>query len=448
MEFINKYLSGTALPIAILVCSIYFLVKLRGRPIVNPIAIVRSLFNKSNSNGVSPIKAVIFALAGTLGVGNIVGVASAISLGGAGSVFWMWISAFLAMILKYSEVVLAVKHRRTRNGENFGGAMYYMRDYFNSCKKHTLGYVLTLIFILLCLVNGLTMGCIIQSNAISEACKMTFGADGFAIGLILVIMSFTVFFLNGKKVFSICEKLVPFVSFLYIGMCLAVIAARYDKLPGVLEEIINDAFSFQSVGAGAMGFAVSKSLRYGTVRGLFSNEAGCGTSPIAHATANTSSPCEQGFLGVVEVFIDTMLVCTLTAFVILLNPKENFNYGNAPMMMVMNSFSNVLGNISNLLLSASVVLFAFATIICWGYYGRECVYYFNKSAKATKLYYILYIAFVFAGSIISLDLVWQLADFAVAGMTLINLSILVLMNKEIKTETESYFKKRASRRKL
>ena len=448
MEFVNKFLSGTVLPIAILVCSIYFLVKLRGRPIVNPIAIARSLFKKGNSNGVSPIKAVIFALAGTLGVGNIVGVASAIALGGAGSVFWMWVSAFLAMILKYSEVVLALKHRRTRNGENYGGSMYYMGDYFSSCKKYTLGYVLTLIFVLLCVVNGLTMGCIIQANAISEACKMTFGSDGFVIGFVLVIMTFAVFFLNGKKVFTICEKLVPFVSFLYIGMCLAVIVTRYDKLPVVFEEIINDAFSFQSVGAGAVGFAVSKSLRYGTVRGLFSNEAGCGTSPIAHATANTSSPCEQGFLGVVEVFIDTMLVCTLTAFVVLLNPKENINYTNAPMMMVMNSFSNLLGNISNILLTASVVLFAFATIICWGYYGRECVYYFNKSSKATKIYYVIYIAFVFLGSVISLDLVWQLADFAIAGMTLINLSILVLMSKEIKFETESYFKKRASRRKL
>lgn len=447
MEIINKYLSGTLVPVAILLCSVYFLIKLKGRPLKNPISIIRSMFKKKDSGGVSPIKAVIFALAGTLGVGNIVGVASAIALGGAGSVFWMWVSAFLAMILKYSEVVLAVRHRRERNGENYGGAMYYMRDFFNSCKKYTLGYIVSFIFVLLCLINGLTMGCIIQSNAISDSCKMAFGIDERIVGIILALMAFIVFFMNGKKVFSICEKLVPFVSVLYIVMSLVVIFARTDQIHRVFLEIMDDAFTFQSVGAGVTGFFVSKSLRYGTIRGLFSNEAGCGTSPIAHATSNTDSPCEQGFFGILEVFIDTVVVCTLTAFVILTSKNEVVEYADNPILMVMSSFSNVLGDISNVLLTIAVILFAFATIICWGYYGRECVYYFNKSDKATKVYYFIYIVFVFVGSIISLDAVWQLADFAVGGMTLINLTILVLMNNEIKMETENYFKKRASRRK-
>lgn len=447
MEIINKYLSGTLVPIAILLCSVYFLIRLKGRPITTPVVIIRSMLKRKNQGGISPIKAVIFALAGTLGVGNIVGVATAIALGGAGSVLWMWVSAFFAMILKYSEVVLAVRHRRERQGENYGGAMYYMRDYFSSCKKYTLGYIVSLVFVFLCLINGLTMGCIIQSNAISESCKMAFGIDEKIVGIILAAMTFTVFFMNGKKVFSICEKLVPFVSVLYIIMCLVVIFARIDKIHGVLIEIIDDAFTLQSLGGGVTGFLVSKSLRYGTIRGLFSNEAGCGTSPIAHATSNTNSPCEQGFLGILEVFIDTIVVCSLTAFVILTNKSAAMEYFDKPIMMVMNAFSSVLGDISNVFLTVAVILFAFATIICWGYYGRECVYYFNKSNRVKKGYYLIYVAFVLIGSIISLDTVWQLADFAVGGMTLINLTVLILMNNEIKIETENHFKKRASRRK-
>ena len=314
MEQINQYISGKLVPIALVLCSVFFFVRLGGRPIMNPLVIFKSVFKKRKGSGVSPIRAVIFALAGTLGVGNIVGVASAIALGGAGAVFWMWVSAFLAMILKYSEVVLAILHRRTRNGEHYGGAMYYMIDYFKSCK--ILGGSFSLIFTVFCLINGFTMGCIIQSNAISKSFSATFNLNEIYIGIFVALLGMIVFFFNGKRVFSLCEKLVPFVSLLYIVMALAVIVPAYRHLPEVFKWIFEGAFSLRSAGAGALGFLFSSALRYGTIRGLFSNEAGCGSSPIAHATANTDSACEQGFLGVIEVFIDTMLVCTMTALVI------------------------------------------------------------------------------------------------------------------------------------
>ena len=448
MEIINKYLSGTLVPIALFIYSLFFFIKLRARPMINPILIVKSVFKKKEGNGVSPIKAVIFALAGTLGVGNILGVASAIALGGAGAVFWMWVSAFLAMILKYSEVVLAVLHRRTRNCENYGGAMYYMMDFFASKKKSFVGIVYSLIFTALCLVNGFTMGSIIQSNAIAKSFETSANISALVVGVILAILSIIVFIFNGKKVFSLCEKLVPFVSALYITMCLIVIFKSYERVPSVFKEIFTDAFSISAISGGGLGFLVSNALRYGTIRGLFSNEAGCGTSPIAHATSNTNSPCEQGFLGIIEVFIDTILVCTLTALVILLNKESAFEFIQEPMLMVFSAFSVSLGDSSKTILSISVFLFAFATIICWGYYGKECLYFIQKDKKAERWYYCFYIITVFIGTFISLDVIWQLADFAVGVMTLMNLFILGKMNREISNETSMYFKKRASRRKL
>ena len=450
MEIINKYLTGCLVPIALAACSLFFLFLFKFKPFIRPKVIIRSLFKKKSNNSVSPLRALIFALAGTLGVGNIVGVSSAIILGGAGAVFWMWISALLAMILKYSEVVLAIRHRRIRNGEYYGGAMYYMRDYFYGHSKIAQGVIFCFVFVILCLINGTTMGCMIQSNAISTSFGYTFGVSPKMIGIIIAVMCVVVFLFNGNKVFYLCERLVPLVSGLYILMSLATIIINWEKMPSVFDSIFTSAFDFGALGAGAFGFLLSRALRYGTIRGLFSNEAGCGTSPIAHATANTGSPCEEGFLGMVEVFIDTIVVCTLTALVILSSGKlipENAE----PMQIVIDAFESTLGKSSTVLLATCIFMFAFATIICWGYYGKECVYFFNKSKKCEVIYYISYISLSFFGSYTIQDTVWSLADFAIGAMTLMNLYILVAMRNEIKIETDSYYNeynKRASRGKL
>ncbi len=440
MEHINKYLSGVLLPLSLAFFAVFFLIKLKGAPLTHPKTMVMSVFGGGEGERKSSVRAVILALAGTLGVGNIAGVASAIALGGAGAVLWMWISALLAMILKYSEVVLALVHRRSRNGEYYGGAMYYMRDFFNSRKKYSIGIAYSSIFTLLCLLNGFTMGCMIQSNAISQSLKSSLGIGEKISGAVIAALIFAVLILNGKKIFSFCTRLVPAVSILYIIMSLAVIASEFDRLGNVLREIFADAFSFEAAGAGVFGFFTSRALRFGTVRGLFSNEAGCGTSPIAHATADTSSPARQGILGVIEVFIDTIVVCTMTAFVILLNRDTAFLYRDNPIMMALSSFSALFGRAGALLLSASVVLFAFATIICWGYYGKECVYYLNKGKTAERIYYIVYILLAFFGSFISLEGVWAAADFALGAMSLMNLAVLGAMSGEIKRETLNYFK--------
>ncbi len=446
MEAINKNLSGTLVPIFIVVFALLFILLLKGLPFINPKRMKELLLSKGSRGEGSPIRAVIFALAGTLGVGNIVGVESAIAMGGAGAVFWMWISAILAMILKYCEVVLAVLHRRKREGGYYGGAMYYMKDHYDSCHQFTAASIFSLVFVALCLLNGATMGCIIQSNSIASSFNTAFGIDEHLTGLAVALLSAAVFFFKGKSLFELCEKLVPFVSVLYVGMCAVIILSSPQDLVISFKSIMDDAFSFESAGAGAFGFLISRALRFGTIRGLFSNEAGCGTSPIAHATSNTDSPCRQGILGMVEVFVDTIVLCSMTAFVILKNEDIISKYRAQPMLIVAKSFERELGYGATVILGICIFLFAFATIICWGFYGKECLYFVSRSKALRRAFYFLYVILVFVGAFISIEGVWEIADFVVGVMVLMNLYILWKMRREIRNATFLEFNKKSSRK--
>lgn len=441
MEWINKYLFGAGVPAFLFIAAVFFAIRLSsGNPLLHPIKMLRPLFFGKKSDGVSPIRAVLLALAGTLGVGNIVGVASAVAMGGAGAVFWMWVSAAFAMILKYAEVVLAVSHRRVRNGEYYGGAMYYMKDCFDLRKRKKTGSAFACIFSILCIINAYCMGSVIQSNAISEAFLGICGVPHIYVGIAVAVSASLVFFGKASKIFSITEKVVPFVCLLYFIMSFAVILISFQRIPEIISEIFYGAFSFDSAAGGVIGFFLSRSLRYGTIRGLFSNEAGCGTAPTAHAASHTDSAPEQGYLGILEVFIDTMVLCTMTALVILLNKECIYAYHDNPIMMVFSAFSSSLGWISGPLLCLSIVLFAFATIICWGYYGRECVFYFSDSKNLRNIYFAFYILFLVIGANVSFDAVWGVADFVIGAMTLMNLYVLCRMNGEVKYQTVSYFR--------
>ena len=362
MEWLNKYIFGVGVPLLLFLAAIFFLIKLRGLPLIRPVKMIRSMFKKREGVGVSPVAVVLLALAGTLGVGNIVGVAIAIAVGGAGAVFWMWVSAIMAMMLKYAEVLLAVLHRRSRGEEYYGGAMYYMRDLFAGRKRFGAGLLFSGAFALLCIINACSMGCVIQSNSISEAFYGIVGVPKLAVGVAVGLLSALVFFGKGRKIFSVTEKLVPIVSILYFAMAAIVICSSLERVPQVLSDIVRSAFRAESALGGFFGFFLSKALRFGTIRGLLSNEAGCGTAPIAHASANADSPAEQGFFGLREVFIDTIVLCTMTALVILLNWDRASEFTDNPIMMTFSGFSAVLGRASELLLCISVFLFAFATI--------------------------------------------------------------------------------------
>ena len=441
IAFINKYIFGTAVPIMLVLTGIYYLILLRGFHIVKIKSIVRALTRRQNKNGISPFRAVTLALSGTLGVGNIVGVSAAIYLGGFGSIFWMWVSAFFAMLLKYAEIVIAVKHRRfDEKGNPYGSAMIYIEDYFKSiCLKKT-GCVIAVIFAVLCVLNSITMGNMIQTNSITGAFDSVWQISPTIVGVFLSLLVFFVISKGSEGISRFTEMLVPLMTLGYIVLSLAVIVLRFDKIDDAFISIFNEAFEVDSAVGGILGFFLSKGLRFGTMRGLVSNEAGCGTAPTAHATSNTNSPVEQGFWGIFEVFVDTIILCTMTAIVVIISYGEVKHFGNNFIMMTIGAYSNVLGDFAEYFLAISVLFFAFATIICWAHYGMQSVAYITKSNFILKAFVFIYSLSVFLGAIISGDIIWEAADFAIGAMTVINVTVICLMSKEVKRETLEYFK--------
>ena len=443
LEFINDNIISVLTPILLLVSGLYFSFKLSFFYIRHPIKMIRSMLSKPKNGGISPFRAVTLALAGTLGVGNIAGVASSIAIGGFGSVFWMWVSGAVAMVLKYAEIVLAIRHRRLENDGYRGGASYYILDFFISKGKRAFGKILGVVFAILCIVNAVTMGCVIQSNAISTSFEGVTGMPSWIIGTIIAIICAFVISGNAKWVSAFSEKTVPLMTIGYILLSVAVIVARSELIDDAIAVIFKDAFTFDSAAGGIIGFAISRGMRAGCMRGLMSNEAGCGTAPTAHAAAECSSPAAQGFWGIFEVFVDTILLCTLTALVIIvsvLGGGDAMAFASDPMMMAIKAFSSVLGGWSEYYMVVSVLLFAFATIVCWAHYGKESLTFVTKRRAPVGIYVVLYSLFVFAGALTAPKFAWLAADLALGVMTIINLAILFFMRKEVKQETDRFFK--------
>lgn len=440
LGWINRHVVCALMPSALMGCGLGFLLYLRGGPLAHPAVVCRVLTRRDRSSGISPFRALTLALAGTLGVGNIVGVASAIAMGGAGAIFWMWISAALAMILKYAEIVLAVGHRRIgRDGTAYGGAMYYIRDIFDRLRLPRTGAILAALFAGLCLLDALSTGCIIQINAVAQALDGVFDFSPTVCGGTLALICLFYVGRGVDRLSFLTERLVPLMTGGYLILSAAVLILRAEALPQAFGEILRDAFTPQSAVGGVFGFLLNRGIRYGTMRGLLSNEAGCGTAPIAHAAAQTPSAVEQGFWGLFEVFVDTILLCTVTALVILVEPQVIGMYAGDGVMMTIAAYTAVLGRGAGWFLSVAVLLFGFATVICWSHYGAECLRYLTNRRWVHILYRFVTCAAVFLGARLSPDSLWDVADFAIGVMTLINLSVLILSRQEIKRETEHYF---------
>ncbi len=439
ISFLNKYIFGLGVPMLLTVISLFYCVRLKLFHLLHPIKIVKSLFCGRCSGGVSSAKAVTLALAGTLGVGNMVGVASAIALGGFGAIFWMWVSAFLAMILKYAEIVLAMRHRRfDENGKPYGSAMYYIKDCFGGNK---LGIVISAVFAILCVLNSLSMGSMIQINAAASAMNGVFNIPPISVGIVFSIIAFFSLRKGNSGVLSITEKLVPIMTVGFVVLSLAVICIRPKDAAEAFSLIFKSAFDFRSGVGGVVGFFASesvKSVRYGTMRGMLSNEAGCGTAPAAHAVADCDIPAKQGVWGIFEVFVDTVLLCTLTAIVIIIGSDAHIT-GNDYMMITVDSYSSVLGSFAGYFIAISVLLFGLATVLCWGYYGMESARYLFPYKSTAKAFVFVYSASVVLGSVISSNIIWEIADLALGSMTFINLAILFIMNREVKEATDTCF---------
>lgn len=403
----------------------------------------KALRTPAPEGGVSPFRAVMLALAGTLGVGNIVGVASAIRIGGAGAIFWMWVSALVATVLKYAEILLAVSHRREHKNGFFGGAYYYIKDCFTSHKMLRTATVISGVFALLMIIDALGMGCVIQVNAISSAFEGVLKLPTWITGIILAVLALPVIIRGSKGISALTELLVPIMTAGYLILSVAVLILRRDTVGEAFASIFREAFSAESMGGGVIGFLTSRALRIGTMRGLLSNEAGCGTAPTAHAAAHTSSPAAQGVWGIFEVFVDTILLCTVTALVILVGFPNAELFENDAIMTAIRAYSSVLGGWSEWFFCAAILCFGYATVLCWANYGLESLAFLTRKPLAKYLYLLALGICIFVGAITAPESVWNISDFAIAALTTLNLLMLVLMRKEIKQETEKYFHKKS-----
>jgi AGCS family alanine or glycine:cation symporter len=441
IEFINKYLFGTAVPFLLIFCGIYFCFELKFFHFRKFGRIINILTKRNTEKGTSPLKAVSLALAGTLGVGNIVGVSAAIAMGGFGAIFWMWISAFCAMLLKYAEIVLAMLYRHfDKNGTPHGSAMFYIKACFQKRGWKRLGSATAGIFAVFCLVNSLTMGSTVQMNAVGNALSGVFHIPAPLTCGLLALVTLAVLFSGRNGILKFTEMLVPIMTLGYIILSVAVFIMRADRIDDAFVLIFKSAFTKSSAVSGIGGYILSAAIRYGVMRGVVSNEAGCGTAPAAHAVSNCKHPAEQGVWGMLEVFADTRVLCTMTALVVIIGYDSAALYENDFMMMTISAYGSVLGEYASVFLAIAVLFFGFATVLCWAHYGMECAEYFSKKRTARTLFIFAYCASVFLGAFISSNAMWQITDFAVGGMTVINLLVLILMSGEIKKETQDYFK--------
>lgn len=390
----------------------------------------------SESTSISPFQALCTALAGTMGVGNIAGVAAAIVSGGPGAVFWMWVSAFFGMMTHYCEIVLGIHYRcKNADGEWCGGAMYYLRDGLGSKKGfQTLGKALAYLFSIFCVLASFGMGNMSQANTIAHNIisvfrfpaldkTISFGSlyvnlYALTIGFILMLLIGMVILGGIQRISQITEKLVPFMACAYILGTLLVLLGNFSMLGEVFHSIISFAFGSRALGGAAIGIAIQNAVTWGLKRGIFSNEAGLGSSVIVHAAANVSDPVRQGMWGIFEVFADTIVVCTLTAFAILSSGLIDLQTGEVltnakPTALVSEAFGTVfhIGDIrfGSIFIAIAILFFAFATILGWSYYGAKA-WEFLFGTRSTIIYKGIFVLFIMIGATMNLDLVWNISD--------------------------------------
>lgn len=426
LEWLGSQVFGVALPLVLLSVGLVYAVALGGFPFAHPLRTLR-LGLKS---GKTAVRALFMALSGTLGVGNIAGVALAIAYGGAGAVFWMWVSALISTFLKYAEVALALKYREKGTEGYAGGAMYYIKK----AAEGRVGRTGAFSFAILCVFAALCLGALVQSSAAAESLLGGFSLPPLYGGLLLLLLSLPVVCGGRKRLLAFTAKLIPLLSALYICLSLSAIFSHASGMGQVMRRIFSEAFRPES-GVGVLAFLSSRGLRYGVSRGLLSHEAGAGTAPMAHATAE-NTPAAQGVLGILEVLIDTFVFCTLTAFVLLLAfPGEIPQTGG--MLLMDESFLSLVGKGAPPLLSLSVFLFAYATVLSWCYYGKCAVTYLSSRRIAARGYLVLYLLFVFLGAFLSDGLVWRLTDTVLSLLTVLHALFLLPMVGEVRALTRS-----------
>lgn len=393
---------------------------------------------------ISQFQSLCTALASTIGTGNLVGVAAAILSGGPGAVFWMWVMALLGMMTSYAENVLGIYYRRKDPAGGWrGGPMYYLRDglgTFPGCKLP--GQVLAALFAAFCALASFGIGNLSQLNSIAGNLRAAFGVPEAVTGAVLAAVSAVILLGGLKRVAAVAEKLVPAMALLYIVGALTVVGVHITAVPAALAAIVKGAFGLQAAGGGVVGYGLSRAITWGFKRGAFSNEAGLGSSVMVHAASNVKEPVQQGMWGIFEVFADTMVVCTLTALVVLTSglvepDTGRMAAGAAGSALVGQAFDAVFGALGAKLIAVCVLLFAYSTVLGWSCYGCKAVeYLFGAGAGAG--YRVLFVAVMPLGAVMRLDLAWAFSDTFNGLMMLPNLIGVVALSGTVVRITQNY----------
>ncbi|HEM4448390.1 sodium:alanine symporter family protein [Streptococcus suis] len=393
--------------------------------------------DQSGQGDVSSFAALCTALAATVGTGNIVGVATAITTGGPGALFWMWVAAFFGMATKYAEGFLAIKYRtKDANGQAAGGPMHYITLGMGQ-KWKPLAVFFAISGVLVALLG---IGTFSQVNSITASLETSFGLEPPLVSVITAISIAFVVFGGIEKISDVSTKIVPFMAILYILASITVLAVHWDQLLPTLALVFKSAFTPAAAVGGFAGATVQQAIQRGIARGVFSNESGLGSAPIAAAAAKSDNPVEQGLISMTGTFIDTLIICTLTGFTILVTDQWSLE-GLAGAPLTQAAFATVFGNTGSIALTISLVLFAFTTILGWSYYGERCIE-FLFGTKAILPYRLVFVAMVALGGFLKLDLIWTIADIVNGLMALPNLIALLALSPVIIKETRQYFAKK------
>ena len=446
----NQILPVGILAVVLLGTGAFFMFRLGFRPLRRFVPAIKELWSGRKAQGesgdITPWQALSTALSGQVGTGNLAGVATAIALGGPGAIFWMWVTALLGMACAFAESSLAVKYRETHgDGRIHGGPMYYIKNGLNKGKGGLGGAFgwLAGLFCIGTLVSAIATGSMIQANSITQSVVQT-GAEmgasvpGWAVGVVLGALVFAVIIGGIKSIGSVAGKVVPIMAVFYIFVALVILIMHADKIPGAFATIFTYAFGLQEAAGGLAGYGVLQAVRYGVARGLFSNEAGQGSAPIAHAAAQTKSPVAQGEIAMIGVFIDTIVICTMTALVILVSSGAYPGEGGTVVEYAWQStleasavttaaFANGIPG-GEWVISVCLALFAFTTIIGWSYYALQAAGYLFGDWTAMPVRYF-WVVVVFAGCLIT-DTVtlWRFGDIANASMAFPNLIAILLLS--------------------
>lgn len=437
----NSYLWGWPMIILLVGTHLFLTIRLRFPQRYIGQAIRLSVKRDKGSEGdVSQFSALATGLAATIGTGNIIGVATAVTSGGPGAVFWCWITGLLGIATKYAEGLLAVKYRiKGKNGKMLGGPMYAIERGMN-CRW------LAILFALFTFLASFGIGCMVQSNAIAQTAVDTFNADPTWTGLVIAIMLACVVFFGVKGIAKVCEGLVPFMAIFYVVGCLTLLIINAEYILPAIRTIVTEAFSTRAVEGGALGSAIMLAMRFGVARGLFSNEAGMGSAPIVAAAARTKNPVRQALVSSTSVFWDTIIICALTGLVLvstILAPNGiDISAGSELTKCAFDQLPLHIGdiNLGRLLLSIAIFTFAFSTILGWSYYGEKALEYLcgNHGRTGRYIYRVLIIIGAFLGAGYALDLVWNFSDTSNALMAIPNLICLLALSGVIVRETRHY----------